>query len=88
MCVCVFSSVPQSAVVLEKEEKVRNSKLKVRKRKLKAESRSHDYYCYCCGEGGELVMCDRKDCPRAYHLLCLNLTTPPYGMLSHNHSHK
>lgn len=33
-------------------------------------------------------MCDRKDCPRAYHLLCLNLTTPPYGMLSHNHSHK
>ncbi|XP_026798387.1 histone-lysine N-methyltransferase NSD3 isoform X2 [Pangasianodon hypophthalmus] len=70
---------PKSAVVLEKEEKVRNSKLKVRKRKLKTESRSHDYYCYCCGEGGELVMCDRKDCPRAYHLLCLNLTTPPYG---------
>ncbi|GAA6088471.1 histone-lysine N-methyltransferase NSD3 isoform X1 [Tachysurus ichikawai] len=70
---------PKSAVVLEKEEKVRNSKLKMRKRKLKMESRSHDYYCYSCGEGGELVMCDRKDCPRAYHLLCLNLTTPPYG---------
>ncbi|TSM12563.1 Histone-lysine N-methyltransferase NSD3 [Bagarius yarrelli] len=70
---------PKSAVVLEKEEKVRNSKLKMRKRKLKTESRSHDYYCYSCGDGGELVMCDRKDCPRAYHLLCLNLTTPPFG---------
>ncbi|KAI5614321.1 histone-lysine N-methyltransferase NSD3 isoform X1, partial [Silurus asotus] len=67
------------AVVMEREEKVRNSKLKMKKRKLKTESRSHDYYCYCCGEGGELVMCDRKDCPRAYHLLCLNLATPPFG---------
>ncbi|XP_062870295.1 histone-lysine N-methyltransferase NSD3 isoform X2 [Trichomycterus rosablanca] len=67
---------PKSAVAMEKEEKVRNSR---RKRKVKAESRTHDYYCYCCGEGGELVMCDRKDCPRAYHLLCLNLTTPPFG---------
>lgn len=24
-------------------------------------------------------MCDKKDCPKAYHLLCLNLTQPPYG---------
>ena len=24
-------------------------------------------------------MCDRKDCPKAYHLLCLNLPQPPYG---------
>ncbi|XP_072515393.1 histone-lysine N-methyltransferase NSD3 isoform X2 [Salminus brasiliensis] len=71
---------PKSAVVMEKEEKVKNSKLKAKKRKLKLESRqTHEYYCYCCGEGGELVMCDRKDCPKAYHLLCLNLTKPPYG---------
>ncbi|XP_076140069.1 histone-lysine N-methyltransferase NSD3 isoform X2 [Alosa pseudoharengus] len=68
---------PKSAVVMEKEEKVRNSKVKPRKRKLKPES--HEYRCFCCGEGGELVMCDRKDCPKAYHVLCLNLTTPPYG---------
>uniref|UniRef100_A0A3B4E5H3 Histone-lysine N-methyltransferase NSD3 n=1 Tax=Pygocentrus nattereri TaxID=42514 RepID=A0A3B4E5H3_PYGNA len=71
---------PKSAVVMEKEEKVKNSKLKAKKRKLKLESRqTHEYYCYCCGEGGELVMCDKKDCPKAYHLLCLNLTKPPYG---------
>ncbi|XP_056103865.1 histone-lysine N-methyltransferase NSD3 isoform X2 [Rhinichthys klamathensis goyatoka] len=71
---------PKSAVVMEREEKVRNAKLKPKKRKLKAESKqTHEYYCYCCGEGGELVMCDKKDCPKAYHLLCLNLTKPPYG---------
>uniref|UniRef100_A0A8B9L4N8 Histone-lysine N-methyltransferase NSD3 n=1 Tax=Astyanax mexicanus TaxID=7994 RepID=A0A8B9L4N8_ASTMX len=71
---------PKSAVVMEREEKVKNSKLKAKKRKLKLESRqTHEYYCFCCGEGGELVMCDRKDCPKAYHLLCLNLTKPPYG---------
>lgn len=74
---------PQSAVVLEKEEKAKNAKLKPKKRKLRLEGKhTHEYYCFCCGEGGELVMCDRKDCPKAYHLLCLNLTKPPYGNTS------
>ncbi|XP_070820331.1 histone-lysine N-methyltransferase NSD3 isoform X3 [Chaetodon trifascialis] len=71
---------PSSAVVMEKEEKARNAKLKPKKRKLRPEGKhTHEYFCFCCGEGGELVMCDRKDCPKAYHLLCLNLTKPPYG---------
>uniref|UniRef100_A0A8C4NZF4 Histone-lysine N-methyltransferase NSD3 n=1 Tax=Dicentrarchus labrax TaxID=13489 RepID=A0A8C4NZF4_DICLA len=59
---------PTSAVVMEKEEKLRPEG-----------KHTHEYFCFCCGEGGELVMCDRKDCPKAYHLLCLNLTKPPYG---------
>uniref|UniRef100_A0A8C7VKZ9 Histone-lysine N-methyltransferase NSD3 n=1 Tax=Oncorhynchus mykiss TaxID=8022 RepID=A0A8C7VKZ9_ONCMY len=68
---------PTSAVV---EEKARNAKLKPKKRKLRPEGKhTHEYICFCCGEGGELVMCDKKDCPKAYHLLCLNLTKPPYG---------
>ncbi|XP_016532594.1 histone-lysine N-methyltransferase NSD3 isoform X6 [Poecilia formosa] len=71
---------PTSAVVMEKEEKAKNAKLKPKKRKLRPEGKhTHEYVCFCCGEGGELVMCDRKDCPKAYHLLCLNLTKPPYG---------
>ncbi|XP_053726486.1 histone-lysine N-methyltransferase NSD3 isoform X1 [Synchiropus splendidus] len=71
---------PTSAVVMEKEEKAKNAKLKPKKRKLRPEGKhTHEYFCFCCGEGGELVMCDRKDCPKAYHLLCLNLTKPPYG---------
>lgn len=70
----------QSALVMEKEEKARNAKLKPKKRKLRLEGKhTHEYFCFCCGDGGELVMCDRKDCPKAYHLLCLNLTKPPYG---------
>uniref|UniRef100_A0A3P9I1R9 Histone-lysine N-methyltransferase NSD3 n=1 Tax=Oryzias latipes TaxID=8090 RepID=A0A3P9I1R9_ORYLA len=71
---------PTSALVMEKEEKARNAKLKPKKRKLRLEGKhTHEYFCFCCGDGGELVMCDRKDCPKAYHLLCLNLTKPPYG---------
>ncbi|XP_015195713.2 histone-lysine N-methyltransferase NSD3 isoform X2 [Lepisosteus oculatus] len=71
---------PKSAVVIEKEEKAKNAKLKAKKRKIKPEAKqNHEYFCFCCGEGGELVMCDKKDCPKAYHLLCLNLTKPPYG---------
>lgn len=54
--------------------------MKQKKRKLRPEGKhTHEYFCFCCGKGGELVMCDRKDCPKAYHLLCLNLTKPPYG---------
>ena len=71
---------PQSAVVMEKEEKARNAKLKPKRRRLRPEGKhTHEYFCFCCGDGGELVMCDRKDCPKAYHLLCLNLNKPPYG---------
>ncbi|KAJ8286320.1 hypothetical protein GJAV_G00037110 [Gymnothorax javanicus] len=71
---------PKSAVVMEKEEKARNARLKPKKRRMKVEARqTHDYFCFCCGQGGELVMCDRKDCPKAYHLLCLNLPKPPFG---------
>ncbi|XP_042076650.1 histone-lysine N-methyltransferase NSD3 isoform X3 [Haplochromis burtoni] len=71
---------PSSAAVTEKEEKARNAKMKQKKRKLRPEGKhTHEYFCFCCGKGGELVMCDRKECPKAYHLLCLNLTKPPYG---------
>ncbi|XP_076875957.1 histone-lysine N-methyltransferase NSD3 isoform X3 [Brachyhypopomus gauderio] len=70
---------PKSAVVMEKEEKVKNSKLKAKKRKLRPELQQTCERCFCCGQGGELVVCDRKDCPKAYHLLCLNLAKPPHG---------
>ncbi|KAK6468429.1 histone-lysine N-methyltransferase NSD3 [Huso huso] len=72
---------PKSAVVIEKEEKAKNAKLKAKKRKIKPDTKqTHEYFCFRCGDGGELVMCDKKDCSKAYHLLCLNLTKPPYGM--------
>ena len=29
----------------------------------------HDYECFVCDDGGDLLMCER--CPRVYHLNCL-----------------
>ncbi|XP_074143359.1 histone-lysine N-methyltransferase NSD3 isoform X5 [Sminthopsis crassicaudata] len=71
---------PKTAFASANEEKAKNAKLKQKKRKIKTEQKQmHEDYCFQCGDGGELVMCDKKDCPKAYHLLCLNLTQPPYG---------
>ncbi|XP_011926091.1 PREDICTED: histone-lysine N-methyltransferase NSD3 isoform X5 [Cercocebus atys] len=71
---------PKSACASTTEEKAKNAKLKQKRRKIKTEPKQmHEDYCFQCGDGGELVMCDKKDCPKAYHLLCLNLTQPPYG---------
>ncbi|KAK7508605.1 hypothetical protein BaRGS_00000171 [Batillaria attramentaria] len=41
--------------------------------------KEHDDECFRCGEGGELVMCDKPNCPKVYHLQCLNLAKPPHG---------
>ncbi|XP_064421578.1 histone-lysine N-methyltransferase NSD3 isoform X3 [Latimeria chalumnae] len=71
---------PKTACATATEEKAKIAKLKQKKRKIKLErSQMHEDYCFHCGDGGELVMCDKKDCPKAYHLLCLNLTKPPVG---------
>ncbi|KAK2491638.1 hypothetical protein MC885_015494 [Smutsia gigantea] len=71
---------PKSTCASTTEEKAKNAKLKQKRRKIKTEPKQmHEDYCFQCGDGGELVMCDRKECPKAYHLLCLNLTQPPYG---------
>ncbi|XP_068130719.1 histone-lysine N-methyltransferase NSD3 isoform X4 [Hyperolius riggenbachi] len=71
---------PKTACATAAEEKAKNARLKAKKRKIKQEQKQmHEDYCFRCGDGGELVMCDKRDCPKAYHLLCLNLTQPPYG---------
>ncbi|KAJ7423338.1 histone-lysine N-methyltransferase NSD3 isoform X3 [Willisornis vidua] len=71
---------PKTAFATPNEEKVKNAKLKQKKRKIKTEQKQmHEDNCFQCGDGGELVMCDKKDCPKAYHLLCLSLTQPPFG---------
>ncbi len=32
----------------------------------------HDDDCFICKDGGELLLCDRRACCRAYHLECIN----------------
>ncbi|VDQ08547.1 unnamed protein product [Trichobilharzia regenti] len=37
-------------------------------------------FCYRCGDGGQLVLCDKSSCSKAYHVRCLGLSVPPLGI--------
>ena len=39
----------------------------------------HEDDCFVCGDGGELIMCDRNNCSKCYHLKCLTLSGMPRG---------
>ena len=39
----------------------------------------HEDDCFICGDGGELVMCDRGGCAKCYHLECLTIEEKPRG---------
>lgn len=39
----------------------------------------HEDDCFVCGDGGELIMCDRYSCCKCYHLKCLTLPDMPKG---------
>ncbi|XP_059149000.1 histone-lysine N-methyltransferase NSD2-like [Physella acuta] len=69
---------PKTAAATANEKKAKEAKKKRRKKKLDPR-KEHEDDCYRCGEGGELVMCDKGNCPKVYHLQCLKLTKPPSG---------
>uniref|UniRef100_H3D4D3 Nuclear receptor binding SET domain protein 2 n=1 Tax=Tetraodon nigroviridis TaxID=99883 RepID=H3D4D3_TETNG len=60
------------------EPKAKRGKKKYKKRKSEGKKKSEDE-CFRCGDGGQLVLCDKKTCTKAYHLSCLNLTKRPFG---------
>ncbi|XP_071947092.1 histone-lysine N-methyltransferase NSD2-like [Antedon mediterranea] len=60
------------------EEKLKKAKDKKKRKKRKLEVK-HEDFCFRCGEGGALIMCDRKTCLKSYHLTCLKLEKKPYG---------
>ncbi|TMS21206.1 Histone-lysine N-methyltransferase NSD2 [Larimichthys crocea] len=60
------------------EPKGKRVKRKYKKRKAEGKKKSEDE-CFRCGDGGQLVLCDKKTCTKAYHLSCLNLTKRPFG---------
>ncbi|KAL3864307.1 hypothetical protein ACJMK2_005998 [Sinanodonta woodiana] len=68
---------PKTAAAAAQEKKSKEAKQK--KKKKISVKRKHDDDCFRCGEGGELVMCDRGGCPKSYHLECLGLDKPPHG---------
>ncbi|KAM7376370.1 hypothetical protein PAMP_006111 [Pampus punctatissimus] len=60
------------------EPKGKKLKRKYKKRRAEGKKKSEDE-CFRCGDGGQLVLCDKKTCTKAYHLSCLNLTKRPFG---------
>uniref|UniRef100_A0A3B4XIY0 Nuclear receptor binding SET domain protein 2 n=1 Tax=Seriola lalandi dorsalis TaxID=1841481 RepID=A0A3B4XIY0_SERLL len=60
------------------EPKGKRLKRKYKRRKSEGKKKSEDE-CFRCGDGGQLVLCDKKTCTKAYHLSCLNLTKRPFG---------
>uniref|UniRef100_A0A3Q1AKX4 Nuclear receptor binding SET domain protein 2 n=1 Tax=Amphiprion ocellaris TaxID=80972 RepID=A0A3Q1AKX4_AMPOC len=60
------------------DPKGKRLKRKYKKRKSEGKKKSEDE-CFRCRDGGQLVLCDKKTCTKAYHLSCLNLTKRPFG---------
>nr|XP_033498962.1 histone-lysine N-methyltransferase NSD2 isoform X1 [Epinephelus lanceolatus]XP_033498963.1 histone-lysine N-methyltransferase NSD2 isoform X1 [Epinephelus lanceolatus]XP_033498964.1 histone-lysine N-methyltransferase NSD2 isoform X1 [Epinephelus lanceolatus] len=60
------------------EPKGKRLKRKYKRRKSEGKKKSDDD-CFRCGDGGQLVICGKKTCTKAYHLSCLNLTKRPFG---------
>ncbi|XP_022896042.1 zinc finger CCCH domain-containing protein 19 isoform X1 [Olea europaea var. sylvestris] len=59
----------------EKQKRVRNSKSPSScKATAKASARKKvgEDVCFICFDGGDLVLCDRRGCPKAYHPSCVN----------------
>ena len=66
----------------KKQRKPRGEKKPQRKKvKTKVATSSqistHEDVCFWCNDGGELVMCDKKGCPKAYHIACLEIDGIP-----------
>lgn len=69
-----LKSVKVIAPVSDKPKKPLKRKRQKRKERVREvgplEDR-HEDECFLCGDGGELLLCDHKLCPKAYHLECL-----------------
>ncbi|XP_019408269.1 PREDICTED: histone-lysine N-methyltransferase NSD2 isoform X1 [Crocodylus porosus] len=71
---------PKNSSTNASEEKGKKTKKRTRRRKTKSEGKKQsEDECFRCGDGGQLVLCDRKSCTKTYHLSCLGLVKRPFG---------
>lgn len=70
---------PKTSASLSSEEKGKKAKKKSRRRRARGEGKRSEDECFRCGDGGQLVLCDRRSCTKAYHLPCLGLGKRPFG---------
>ncbi|KAF5894831.1 histone-lysine N-methyltransferase NSD2 isoform X1, partial [Clarias magur] len=64
---------PKITPTSEPKAKLQKKKPKRRRARSEGKKQSEDE-CFRCGDGGQLVLCDRKGCTKAYHLSCLDRT--------------
>ncbi|XP_029808482.1 histone-lysine N-methyltransferase NSD2 [Suricata suricatta] len=71
---------PKASTSLSSEEKGKKTKKRTRRRRTRGEAKKEsEDECFRCGDGGQLVLCDRRSCTKAYHLSCLRLRKRPFG---------
>ncbi|KYO45647.1 hypothetical protein Y1Q_0021332 [Alligator mississippiensis] len=71
---------PKNSSTNASEEKGKKTKKRTRRRKTRSEGKKQsEDECFRCGDGGQLVLCDRKSCTKTYHLSCLGLVKRPFG---------
>lgn len=61
------------------EPKAKLQKKKPKRKRARNEGKKSEDECFRCGDGGQLVLCDKKGCTKAYHLSCLDRTKRPFG---------
>ncbi|CAL8273789.1 unnamed protein product [Merluccius merluccius] len=66
---------PKTSSAAPSEVKVK----RVKRRKRRSEGKRSEDECFRCGDGGQLVICGKKSCTKAYHLACLGLAKRPFG---------
>ncbi|KAM9842555.1 histone-lysine N-methyltransferase NSD2 [Aulostomus maculatus] len=57
----------------------KGKRVKRKYKRRRTEGKKSDDECFRCGDGGQLVLCGKKACTKAYHLSCLNLSKRPFG---------
>ena len=70
-------------VLVQVDEKIPKLKKQKKKKNRKSEVKQAEDFCFICGEGGHLIMCDLKNCVKVYHLECLKLASTPRGKQDH-----
>lgn len=79
----VVSAKQQSVAKPKKKKKARRPGAKPHRRSERevviagSIEDTHEDDCFICGDGGELLLCDRKGCSKAYHLECLQRKVVP-----------
>ena len=76
----LFQKLFQPTEQMKKNSDKDKVKMKKKKKRHKQDGvKVYENDCYRCGDGGELIMCDKGSCPKVYHLKCLKLAKLPTG---------